>query len=298
MDFAGHIAALLAASSFSITSTLFALSGRYFRPSLVMQGSLPMGMICLFWLHWLVTGHPVPVDMNNQRLLLLGGSGIIGFWLGSIALVNALIRLGPRLALLIGATGPILSTLLAWIFLGEVLDATAVLGIMTTMGGIAWVVSENGDGQKMAQPADYRAGIIFALMAAVGQAISFLLSKEGLSGDFDPLSASLMRISIATVAIWTFAGLRGRIGQDVRTLRQYPKALRQLGGGAVTGPVAGASLVMFALQHAPIGIASTLANLTPIFLIPIGYVVFKERITRRAVIGTLIAMSGTALLFL
>ncbi|MBZ0277677.1 MAG: DMT family transporter, partial [Anaerolineae bacterium] len=191
MDFAGHIAALLAASSFSITSTLFALSGRYFRPSLVMQGSLPMGMICLFWLHWLVTGHPVPVDMNNQRLLLLGGSGIIGFWLGSIALVNALIRLGPRLALLIGATGPILSTLLAWIFLGEVLDATAVLGIMTTMGGIAWVVSENGDGQKMAQPADYRAGIIFALMAAVGQAISFLLSKEGLSGDFDPLSASL-----------------------------------------------------------------------------------------------------------
>ena len=53
-----------------------------------------------------------------------------------------------------------------------------------------------------------------------------------------------------------------------------------------------------ALQRTPVGIASTLVNLTPIFLIPISYAVFGERITRRAVVGTLIAVSGTALLFL
>ncbi len=38
--------------------------------------------------------------------------------------------------------------------------------------------------------------------------------------------------------------------------------------------------------------------LTPIFLLPISYFVFKERFGWQAVVGTLLAMTGVALLFL
>jgi drug/metabolite transporter (DMT)-like permease len=38
--------------------------------------------------------------------------------------------------------------------------------------------------------------------------------------------------------------------------------------------------------------------LTPVFLLPLSALVFKEAIRRRAVYGTILAMAGVALLFL
>lgn len=298
LDFTGHIAAVLAALAFSVTSTFFTLSGRRLGPSLVVQGSLPLGLVCIFVLHWVTTGQSFPGDAGAGRWLLFGISGVIGFWLGSLAVVNAIIRLGPRLALLVLAIAPILSAVLAWLFLDETLDGQAIAGIIVTITGIIWVVSEGNQSPDPVDRSAYRAGILFALAGALSQSISFLFSKQGLAGDFDPLSASLMRLMTGTVAIWLFAALRGRVRRDLTALRTYPVALRQLSLGAIAGPVTGASLMLLALQHAPVGIATTLGNLTPIFLIPIGYVVFKERITHRAITGTLVAMVGMAILFI
>ena len=47
-------------------------------------------------------------------------------------------------------------------------------------------------------------------------------------------------------------------------------------------------------DHYPWGLWITL----DVFLIPIGAFVFKERITLRAVVGTLVALGGVAVLFL
>jgi drug/metabolite transporter (DMT)-like permease len=52
------------------------------------------------------------------------------------------------------------------------------------------------------------------------------------------------------------------------------------------------------VQHAPVGIATTLTSLMPIFLLPLGRIIFKERITGRAVTGTILAIAGIAVLFL
>lgn len=69
-------------------------------------------------------------------------------------------------------------------------------------------------------------------------------------------------------------------------------------GGAFTGPFLGVSLSLVALSAAPVGIASTLMALTPVFLLPISRFAFKERITLRATIGTALAVGGVAVLFL
>jgi drug/metabolite transporter (DMT)-like permease len=69
-------------------------------------------------------------------------------------------------------------------------------------------------------------------------------------------------------------------------------------GGAVTGPFIGVWMSLVAIQLTQIGVASTIMALPPVLLLPIGYFVFKERITGRAVMGTIIAMSGVAVLFL
>ncbi|MFW5691161.1 MAG: DMT family transporter [Chloroflexota bacterium] len=318
MPYAGELAALMAAVAFSITSTSFTLAGRSYTPIHLMRASLPLSMVFLLPLHWALTGQALPLGLEPERWLYLGVSGVIGFWLGSVAIVNAFMRIGPRLTLLITATSPILSTIMAWVLLDQTLERDSLFGILLTIGGIIYVVSgRRGSTGTLPNGGSYRAGVIFALGGALGQATSFIFSTLGLAApdaavnlfafdglalvsltSFHPLTASLMRLIVAMIAIWLAAVLRGRVISSLQAMRVRPTDARFLLVGAVTGPVIGASLVMISLQLIPVGVSSTLANLTPLFLIPLSALVFKEQITLRAGVGTIIAIVGVALLFL
>jgi drug/metabolite transporter (DMT)-like permease len=57
------------------------------------------------------------------------------------------------------------------------------------------------------------------------------------------------------------------------------------------------TLSLAAVQLAPVAIASTLMALAPVILLPLAYCIFKERITQRAIVGTVVAMVGVAMIF-
>jgi drug/metabolite transporter (DMT)-like permease len=56
-------------------------------------------------------------------------------------------------------------------------------------------------------------------------------------------------------------------------------------------------LNLVSVQNTNLGVSSTLASLMPIFLIPISYFVYGERITKQAIVGTFVAFVGVVLLF-
>lgn len=294
----GELAAVAASMCFSLTSTMYTLSGRKLGAVTVMRSSLPLAIILITSFH-LITHRPLPFDVEMRRWLLLGISGGLGFGLGAVAVLNAFVLIGPRLAALIVASSPVLSTIIGYFFLDERLSAASLMGIALTISGIVFVISERSPAKQPSniEPTDFRNGILFALAAALIQAIVFSLGSEGIDGDFDPLTGSLMRLTSGAIVLWGAAGIRGNIPKNLRALRDNPVAARQMSIGAITGPTLGASLVLVSLHDAPVGITSALANLSPIFLIPISYFVFKEKITMRAIIGTLIAIGGTIILF-
>jgi len=278
---------------------MYTLSGRKLGAVLVMRSSLPIAMILIIIFH-LLTQRPLPFDVELRRWVLLGISGGLGFGLGAVAVLHAFVLIGPRLAALITASSPVLGSILGYLFLDEQLSLASLAGIALTISGIIFVISERSSPKQPSQITitDFRKGVLFAFSAALIQAIAFSLSSEGVNGDFDPLTGSLMRITSGAVVLWGIAAIRGNIPDNLRALRENPIATRQMSVGAITGPALGASLVLVSLQSAPVGITTALANLTPIFLIPISFVVFKERITSRAIIGTFIAVGGTIVLFM
>jgi drug/metabolite transporter (DMT)-like permease len=81
-------------------------------------------------------------------------------------------------------------------------------------------------------------------------------------------------------------------------VQSHPGVLRLIAVGAFMGPFLGVWLSLFAIQHAEVGVVSTLMALPPVLLLPVSFVLFKERFGWQAVAGTLLAMSGIALLFL
>jgi drug/metabolite transporter (DMT)-like permease len=293
----GEIAALLTSLVWSVTSTFFTFASVRLGSAVVNRTRLLMATLLLILVHWVMFGSLLPVDAGSDRWVWLGLSGAVGLVLGDAFLFQAFIWIGARLSMLMMSLVPVFATLIAWIFLGEHLSAMQIFGMALTLGGVAWVVMEKNGSPQSTKP-NYRRGLIFGVGAAAGQAIGMVLAKNGMSGDFSPISANLIRMSVAMVVMWGITFVQGQARRTVNQLRTHPKATLLLTVGVATGPVLGVSLSLLALQKTAVGIASTLMSLPPVFLLPISYFVFKERFGWGAVAGTFVAVAGVSILFL
>ena len=311
MPYLGEISALITAISFAFTATLFTFGGRLVGSGVVNRTRLLFGMGMLLLTHWVTLGTLLPTTAP-ERWLWLSLSGVIGLSLGDAFLFQAFIWIGARLSMLLMSLAPVLAALLAWIILGETLTVGQITGILLTIGGIAWVIAEqNGNrnptprGGRTVPPTttgperhNYKIGILFGIGAATGQALGLILSKLGLVGDFSALSGNVIRMLAATTAIWIYTLLRHQGKETTRQLSAHPRAILFIIGGSIFGPLIGVSFSLLAVQQTEVGIASTLIALTPIFMLPVGAVVFKEKFSWQAVAGTVAALVGVAMLFL
>jgi drug/metabolite transporter (DMT)-like permease len=259
-------------------------------------------------MHTILYGHPFPADVTTDRLFWLGLSAIIGLVFGDSLLFQAYVYIGTRLAMLLMALAPIFGTVVAWLLLGETLSLPEMLAIAMAVGGVAWVVMERvglsepeakapGAGHA-ATRRQYILGILCGLGGALGQALGLVAAKRGLAGDYPALSAVMIRMVVAMLVLWGWAALRGQMPATLRALRHDRRSTLAILGGATMGPFLGVWLSLIGVQLAPVGIASTLNALTPILLIPLVYILFREKTSPRAFGGTLLAMGGVALMFL
>jgi len=296
----GEIAGLLTSVCWAFNSVVFTLAGKRVGAVTVNAVRLWTAFPALLLLHWLLFGTPFPFAIEPSRFFYLGISGLIGFVVGDAMLLESFLLIGPRLAMLLSLLVPVFSTLLAWVWLGERLIAMEIISILVVIGGVAWVVLEETapiDETAPRSPQKYRRGILLAVGGAVGQAVGLLFSRLGLAGGYSAISATLVRVGVAGVAMMLFGLFQGSLHAHVAKIKDK-KVMLEIGSGALTGPVLGVILSLVAIAHAHIGVASTLMSLTPLFLLPVSHFLFKEKITSRAIIGTMIALLGVVLLFL
>jgi len=276
---------------------MFTLAGRKVGSAVVNRTRLVLAVVLLSLTHLIFLGSLFPWNAEPQRWMWLSLSGIIGLVLGDAFLFQAFVWIGPRLSMLMMSLAPVISTLAAWMFLDEYLSWMQLLGIGLTLSGIAWVIME-GNGKQKAANRDYLRGILFGLGAATGQALGLVLSKNGLYGDFSPISANLIRMLSATIVLWAVTLLQRKALSTFERLKSNRRSMFLIFAGVVSGPFMGVSLSLFAIQKTAIGVASTLMALPPVFLLPISYIFFKERFGWGAIAGTFVAVAGVALLFL
>lgn len=300
----GEVAALLTAMCYATSSVFFTLAGKKYGPLVSNRLRLVIAILLLGITHWIILGSPIPINAGLQRWLWLGASGIVGLAIGDLFLFQAYVIIGPRMGLLFLSLAPAIASVLAWLILGEKLSLGNIIGIIITLAGISWVVLEsngNHTGKEvgtMLQQKNYLKGVFSGLGAATGQALGVVLAKNGLSDNYSPISANVIRMTAAFLALWLVTIIQRQVISTVQQANKQRSGMSYLLVGAIFGPLLGVSLSLFAIQKTSIGIASTLIALPPIFLLPIGYFFFKERITWGAVLGTVTAIVGVGLLFL
>ncbi|MDJ0774420.1 MAG: DMT family transporter [Mastigocoleus sp. MO_167.B18] len=305
----GEVAAIVAACLWAVASAIYSRLGERI-PALqinLIKGivSIILFVVTILWSNELLTNIPV----FPFWLLLL--SGAIGIGLGDTAFLSAMNALGARRALLMQTLSPPITAILALIFLDENLKIIAWFGIVLTVIGVAWVVTE-----RTTQSNDYilekfqqrtrinlRKGIILGLVAAFANAIGAVFSRVALSSEdisISPLWAALLRLSAGVIVLFPWLYLQARNSQNRTALTtpywKSPRILAIVFFAVFCGTYLGIWLQQVAIKFTAVGIASTLLQTSPIFIIPIA-IGMGERVSPRAILGVLTSLVGIVVLF-
>jgi drug/metabolite transporter (DMT)-like permease len=296
---AGEAAAILAAVCWSISALCWTSAGKRVGSLVVNTIRLIIALPIFVLFGQFVLGEALPVSAPLECWLWLSLSGAVGFFLCDLFLFRSLVIMGPRITMLIFSLAPVVAALCARWWLNEVLMPRDIAGIVVALAGVLWVVSETPERGANADPSHHFSwkGGIFAFLAMLNQGIAGVISKVGMRGMDSAAAATQIRI-LGALPFFLVLLLVMRRQKDFIRAFSDRRSMGIITVGSVAGPTLGVALLMYSLKTIPTGIAMTLVSLMPVIIIPFTIVVYKERVTLRAVIGALIAVAGSALLSL
>jgi len=170
-----------------------------------------------------------------------------------------------------------------------------VVGMLVTLGGVAWVIRERSVDEHGREIGVDAVGVGLGVLAAACQAVGTVLTKLAGEGH-SALSVSIIRLAAGTVGLLLMAVVGRRLGRIVQTFRDRRSTAFIL-LAAFLGTYLGIWLMNagFLLTH--VGVAATLNSTSPIFALPLAAVFFREKLSFRSVVGAVVAVIGVALLF-
>jgi drug/metabolite transporter (DMT)-like permease len=222
-------------------------------------------------------------------LALLAVSVVIAIGVGDVAFFESARYLGLAPAMTVTMTYPLIGAVLAAIFLDEPITFAVAAGSLVTLSGLALIVFARPAGGPRHGRTSF--GLGAATAASVAWAVSLLLLKPAM-GSLDAVTAQAVRLPLAGLVLlatpwgWGAAAQMGRAERGV------------LVRVALLGAITAGSSVLFVtgVKLADVAVAAVLSSTSPLFAIPLGLIFLGERLTARAVLGTLVTVAGLTLL--
>ncbi len=249
-----------------------------------------------------VWSHAFGFGISGQAFPILFLSGCVGFGIGDLALFQTYPRLGTRRSMvMVQCLAAPFAALTEWAWLGHAPTlAQAAWGALILAGvGVALMPGKADD-----QPTHHlTAGICFGTLAALCQAGGAVLSRKAYAvaaaaGQHfhtaaDGVNAAYQRMlgGIFFTALF-FVYLKLAHKPDESRKADWPRAWPWLIANALAGPSFGVACYQWALMTTPTNIVLPIVATTPLLVIPLAHFLEGERVTRRAVVGGVLAVAG------
>jgi drug/metabolite transporter (DMT)-like permease len=299
----GELAALTAAAIWAISSTIYGQLGKTVSP-LVLNFSKGILAISYLIITMLLTGERLTIAPAQWWPLLL--SGWIGIAWGDTFFFMALNSIGARLTLLINILSPVITALLASLYLQEQLAIVNYLGIVVSVAGVAGVIFDRQGQPQIVRdcphqdkiPPNYWQGICWAMLSALANSIASIFSRQAmLAGDLSPTVTTLMRLLAGSVGILALM-LWPKPEKLVKN--PWPSFDRsmwlQLAVVAFFSTYVGINLQQTALKYTAAGIAQTVGSTSPLFVLLYDWWQ-GDKISWQSISWALVAIGGMTLLF-
>lgn len=284
----GSAAALGSAVSWAIGAFLFKGLGETLSP---LAMTLAKGVCSLVFLGLaMIFLGTTPMDWQSMAYLV--ASGVIGIAVGDTFFFRALQGLAPQALLVLMVLGQVFTIALAVVVLDETLTRAAAVGIGLVLIGVVLVLRGTSSGEGGVTKVQ---GVIFGLLAVLCMAIASVIAKKGLGPQSDTIQATFIRMAAGTVGVFGFGVANRQVAGWLTPFRERKLASRfALAVSVVT--FGGFWLGMVAFKYTSVVIASTLTSTEPAFGLIIAVLVMRERVSRQAVIGTAVTLTGVLVL--
>lgn len=192
----------------------------------------------------------------------------------------------------IDKSSTILTIVLAFIFLGE--PITLVKGIAVVLIGVGtfMMIQKKETADEPEKPKG-RSWLIYALMSTVFASLTAILGKVGIEGVESNLGTAI-RTCVVLVMAWVVVFVKGK----QHTIREIPK--NELGFICLSGLATGGSWLCYykALHDGIASVVVPIDKLSILVSIAFSFIVFKERLTKKAAVGLCLIVAGTLIMLL
>lgn len=295
--FIGELCALSAALLWSFSPFIFTTAALRIG---TLQLNITRSIFASIFLGITLLIFKINIDFTFEQFFYLSISGIIGLVIGDTFLFKSFKDIGPRIAMLIMSINPAFTAIIAYIWLDETLSFWAIIGMILTLAGIAIVILEKPIQENVKFKIN-KLGVFYGFLAALGQALGLIFAKLSNPVKDIPnlLSATLVRLGSAAIILFLGATLIKRYKNPISLFKNDIPSLKLVMIGSIIGPYLGVTLSFFAIVLTPqAGIAATLTSITPILMLPLSRMIYKEKLSWKGILGAFIAIFGVVLLFI
>ena len=306
MAYLGELISIGVAFSWTATALLSEFGSKRLGNLTLNVLRMTLALIFSLVLFGVITGEPLPsIGASPEAIGWMLLSGLVGYVIGDYCLFQCYIIIGSRYGQLFMTLAPLSAALMAWVMLGQQMNAMSIIAMLVTLLGIGISVLGRGEHHKVSLKLPLN-GVLFAVGAAMCQGVGLVLSKIGMDhyeavNDAPewliPFSANFYRCIAGIVGFSLLLYFRDGMA-PLREALHDKKGLSIATATTIFGPFIGVGFSLMAVQYTAAGIASTLMAMTPIIILLPPYWLFHEKITWRAVIGAVISVLGVSLFFL
>lgn len=278
------IMAILSAFFAGITSIL-AKCGIKKTDSDVVTALRTVVVLLFSWIMVFVVGSVgtiIEIDGKSLVFLILSGLATGASWICyfkalSIGDVNKVVP--------IDKSSTILSVLAAIILFGEIqnLGVKLIGTVILTIGIFLMIEKKQGDGI-----CEERGWLIYAVLSAIFAALTSILAKIGITGVESNLGTAI-RTSVVLVMAWVIVFMKKKQAQ----IKEVNK--KEFAYIFFSGIATGASWLCYyyAIQNGIVSVVVPIDKLSIIVTVIFSYLVFKEKLSKKAFIGLLLMILGT-----
>ena len=236
-----------------------------------------------------------------QSVFFLAASVTIGLVIGDLVYLISQERIGVSYAFPITSTYPVLTYIIAIVFVSEPVLVSRIVGVLVAVTGIMIIsrsqalasqITEIEDSPSSRKSTDW-IGIGLALLAAVCWATGSVFLQIGVEG-VNPLDANFIRMAFGSaVFLPVFAGALSR-GMP----RPTKRATKIVIAGGLMGMTVGSLLYTYTVSFVGASIAALMGSMSPLFALPISIFILKEAYSAKSLLGAFLTISGVVLVIL
>jgi transporter family protein len=225
------------------------------------------------------------IEAKTLIFLVLSGLATGGSWLCyfralQIGDVNKVVP--------VDKSSTVLTILLAFIFLGEGISLLKVVAMVFIGAGTYLMIERKKEPGLAAVAANGYRWLVYAVMAAVFASLTAILGKIGIA-DIEANLGTAIRTAVVLLMAWLIVFVQG----ERREIEKIDK--RSWVFIVLSGLATGLSWLCFyrALKEGPASVVVPVDKLSILVTVAFGYIVLREKLSRKAVLGLLMIVGGT-----